>query len=277
MPRVATAKDASGKITVSLFQEVALTPQNKFTDFAVKVDEDMVVIGGGGRGDDTIGALLTASYPREDMTAWLVSSKDHVDADPHYLTGFAVGMKIDGMTRDQLFDVITVFQEDSDPDEHPSSTVSIPGDSLLLGGGFRANWQGAGSLATASFPAPDQVWTSWHARSKDQEIPETCTITAFAISIPKTLTVNNVTLGTLKLSVIDITTDVEPHPHGTAVLPDGFVLTGGGALVHWTGAGNLLWQLEPNLGAFTAGSKDHDAPDPSTLTPFALGVQLQQM
>jgi hypothetical protein len=270
MPRVATSTDASGKITVSLFLETATVPQQHFNDFPIPVDSDMVVISGGGRGDETIGALLTASYPNNDLTAWLVSSKDHIDADPHYLVGFAIGMKIAGMSRDELQNTIGVFTQNSQVAPHPEATVVIPNNFILLSGGFHVFWEGAGNLATASFPSPNGGWGAWTARSKDHEQPDPSFLTTYALGIKQQLPV-----GRINLNVQNTTSSVVPHPRSTAVLPNGFVLVGGGAEVHWTGAGNLLWDLEPNVEGFTAASKDHDIPDPSSITTYALGIQLQ--
>lgn len=267
--RVATATDASGRVTVSLFLETATSPQQHFTDFPITVDSDMVAISGGGRGDETIGALLTASYPDDNLETWLVSSKDHVDVDSHYLFGFAIGMKIAGMTRDQLRKSIGVFKQDSGVAPHPEATASIPNDFVLLGGGFHVFWQGAGNLATASFPSPREAWTAWTARSKDHEISDPSSILTYALGIQQRLQV-----GTIRLNVQVIDSSVVPHPRSTAVLPNEFVLTGGGAEVHWAGAGNLLWELEPNVKGFTASSKDHDIADPSSITTYALGIQL---
>jgi hypothetical protein len=207
------------------------------------------------------------------MTTWLVSSKDHMDADPHYLVGFAIGMKIEGMSRDDLLNCIQFFKQDVAPAPHPEATASIPNEYVLLGGGFNVLWEqtgGAGNLATASYPTPSSGWTAWTARSKDHEIPDPSSIITYAIGIRRKLPV-----GSVLLNVQSETSGVAPHPRSTATLPDGFVITGGGAEVHWKGAGNLLWDLEPNAGGFTAASKDHDISDPSSITTYALGIQLQ--
>ena len=68
--------------------------------------------------------------------------------------------------------------------------------------------------------------------------------------------------------------NAEPHPQAVAVLPKGFVLTGGGALVDWHGAGNLLTASYPNdSNSWEARSKDHDISDPSKITAFAVGLR----
>ena len=67
------------------------------------------------------------------------------------------------------------------------------------------------------------------------------------------------------------------HPAQTATVPQGFALLGGGAEVHFNGAGSLLWKLEPSTSTtptFSAASKDHSHPDPSTITVFALSARI---
>lgn len=75
---------------------------------------------------------------------------------------------------------------------------------------------------------------------------------------------------------------VANHPAASVQLPQGFVLTAGGAEVHWQGKGNLLWALQPEFlphgdaqspQGFTARSKDHIDPDPASLTVWAVGIR----
>lgn len=158
--------DASGKVTTAVFRRQSSFEEAVFTDFQVHVDPDMVVVGGGAIGADTpTGALLTASYPNSSRTAWLASSKEHVWPNPHRLIGFAIGLKIAGLSRDQLLANLSFTQRTSDSDRHPVESAYVPAGFTLFGGGFRVNWRpGAGNLATASFPEFGDEWT---ARSKD--------------------------------------------------------------------------------------------------------------
>jgi hypothetical protein len=274
---VAYYNDLSGKLTIGIFRKIAPQPQETFTDFPVDVDSDMVVIGGGGKGDDVTGAFLTASYPRQDLAAWLISSKAHIDPDPHRLAGFAIGLKIAGISRNELLSNhdVTVFSVNSETAPHPEATVAIPRDFVLLGGGFNVHWKGGGNLATASFPGPTNSWTAWTARSKDHYIGDPSIITTYAIGLRRDLRV-----GTVLLKVDLSQSGVAPQSTITASLPQGFALTGGGAEVHWTGDGNLLWQLEPTMlqnqknQQFIASSTEHGSPDPSSITTYALGIQI---
>ena len=268
-----TFTDASGRITTAVFMHRGSPPQSHWKDEEILVaDQDMLAVGGGGVAANVPqGALLTASYPNSDLTGWVVSSKDHQKANPHQLVTYVIGMKIAGMNRDQLRQAIHVVPADSGLAPHPEAQAGINGTThVLLGGGFKVEWFGNGNLATASFPSSR---SSWKARSKDHRVPDPANLRVFAIGLARNLPVGTVI-------------DTEPmrsdgghtnHPAATAGLPPGFVLTGGGAEVHWRGAGNLLWKLEPSNSqdpSFSAASKDHITPDPSTITAYALGIRM---
>ena len=68
------------------------------------------------------------------------------------------------------------------------------------------------------------------------------------------------------------------HPASVATLPAGYAMTGGGAEVHWSGNGNLLWKLEPATRTdrqdFSAASKDHMQVSPATITSYIMGIKL---
>lgn len=263
-------QDASGLVTVAVFRRQAATAQEIFTDFGVDVADDMVAIGGGGVGDDTgYGALLTASYPNDDLSAWFVSSKDHLVADPHFLVGYAIGIKIAGMSRADLREAIHLSPSDSGQGERPEATASVADGFLLVGGGFSIQWTGAGNLATASFPSTNLSWTT---RSKDHGIASPATIRTYAIGLRQ-----NLPVGTVTVNIQSAESDQSQHPASVAGVIDGFALTGGGAEVHWHGYGNLLWKLEPATGndqEFSAASKDQKVPDPSTITAYSLAIQI---
>ncbi|WP_165371944.1 hypothetical protein [Streptomyces sp. L-9-10] len=278
-------QDASGAITTAVFRYRAGHDQAHFTDLRVEVDRDMVVIGGGATAVAApYGALLTASYPSADGSAWLVSSKDHGMPQPHRLTGFAIGMKIAGVSRDRLArELLFIGRARGGRAPHPRSSASVPEGYTLLGGGFRVNWDdgtdepGPGNLATASFPQDDDTWT---ARSKDHLVSHACTIDVFAVGLRSSFVVDGV------LRMVDRLTDrVEcghaplPNPNATSVFPgQGHVLTGIGAEVVHAEPGSLLWRLEPTTDGRTPGvnaaGKEHGTWGPTTIRAWTLGIRL---
>jgi hypothetical protein len=270
--RLNTFADASGLVTVSVFSLQSGNAQQHFRDFGVNVADDMVCIGGGGTAaEGPNGALLTASYPNDQLSGWLVSSKDHEVPNPHQLTGFAIGLKIRGISREQMMDnFLRVETGDSGAAPHPEASASMPDPFLLVSGGFRVDWNGAGNLGTASFPENN---FSWKVRSKDHDISDPSNIRAFAIGIRRDLPVGAVT--TFVRSADSATS---AHPRSVVALPTGFAMTGGGAEVHWSGDGNLLWMLQPatrtDRQEFSSASKDHIHPSPATITSYILGIRV---
>lgn len=277
MPTVGTQRnsfnDRSGLVTVAVFSHRGSPPQQHWTDETVLVaDADMVAIGGGGTAARLPhGALLTASHPNEDLSGWVVSSKDHALANAHVLETYVIGMKIDGVSRQDLLDAVIVQPSDSSVAPHPESEAGIPGnDYVLVGGGFRVDWEGYGSLATASFPATEY---SWKSRAKDHSVSDPASIRSYAIGIRKDLA----EIGHVVNAITRSDGGQSHHPQAIASVEPDFALTGGGAEVHWDGYGSMLWNLAPSTSqdpSFSAGAKDHLHPDPSTITAFAIGIQI---
>ncbi|MDN9008802.1 hypothetical protein [Brevibacillus laterosporus] len=267
-----TFHDASGLITVSVFSHRGNPAQSHWTNEEILVgDPDMIAIGGGGRATNIPdGAFLTASYPNGDLSGWVVSSKDHEVSNPHELITYVIGMKIAGLSRQQLMDSIFISQADSGVAPHPEAETGVPSnDFVLIGGGFRVDWHGAGNIATASFPSTE---FSWKARSKEHRIPDPSNIRVFAIGIRR-----NLPIGSVMIDIRKATSGQSPHPAAVATVAPGFALVGGGAEVHWNGVGNLLWKLEPSTSlsqSFSVASKDHVHSDSSTITAFAMGIRI---
>jgi len=119
-------------------------------------------------------------------------------------------------------------------------------------------------MLTASYPSGNN---SWIGAGKDHEIvsPATVTVTAVALLDPDN-----------KWDVIISYATSEPASHPTVIahLPPGYTMTGGGAFVAYTGAGNLLTASFPNsASSWEARSKDHDILDPARITAYAIGLR----
>ncbi|WP_137939730.1 hypothetical protein [Chitinivorax sp. B] len=264
--------DASGKVTVAVFERQAGSTQQHFNDFAVDVPEDFVVVGGGVEGARLPnGNLLTASYPNSNLSAWLVSTKDHITPSPTKLTAWAIGLKIQGLTRQQLMNYLAVNVSSSGYEQHPDTAAGIPQGYVLLGGGFRVNWSGMGNLATASYP---ETAYTWRARSKDHVAASPASTQSFAIAIKQSIP----NIGTINTTINSAESSYTQHPSSTANVPAGYALTGCGAQVNWHGAGNLLWKIQPvtqgNQHGCTVSSKDHQIVSPATIRAYAIGIQV---
>ncbi|MFE3784666.1 DUF2625 family protein [Amycolatopsis sp. NPDC059090] len=277
--RLATFHDERRKVTVGIFRQESRGACRSHIDLPATVAGDMVVVGGGGvswnPGDPAApnGTLLTTSGPNADLDAWLVSSKDHHYHEPHMTVAYATGLAIEGMTREELRDAIYVGTAQA-YGNRPEATAAVPEGFVLIGGGARVDVvAGDGNLLTASFPSGDRSWT---ARAKDHLHESNATLTVFALGLRE-----NLPVGHVEVAIASQDSPVVPHPVATAVLSESYAVVGGGADVHWHGAGSLLWRLEPSASAgrlgFTAGAKDHERPDPSSLTAYVLGIRITDL
>ncbi len=264
--------DESGKIEVAVFSR-ASTTRSQHSNLTIAVPNDYVVIGGGGVAARTgSGALLTASYPNSDLSSWIVSSKDHVRSSPHVLSGYAIALKVKGLTRRQLKQQISFVQNTSARASHPSASASVSSSYHLIGGGFKVNWQGSGSLATASYPSGN----SWRAAAKDHIRPDPSTITTYAIGIKRYI----LNVGNLDVEVIQKQSDFAAHADVSIAMDKDYALVGGGGEVKYSGSGNMLWRLEPDISDFqnqryNISSKDHIRANNAYIKGYAIGLKVR--
>lgn len=122
------------------------------------------------------GSLLTASFPL-GLTGWQADSKDHQYADIATVTAYAIGIRPrSGAPPPQSQVFVAVGPQAA----HAAAAVTVGAGYLLVGGGARVIYGGAGNMLTASFPDGGGQWT---ALSKDHFISDPATVTAFAIGI----------------------------------------------------------------------------------------------
>ena len=183
----------AGGVTVSVWQTLSVPPASQHFQFAVEVgterDDDWVCIGGGATAGTAGGPYtpyniqyLTASFPSNDFKSWNVFSREHFYPTPISIMGYAIGMKIKGLSKDELIQNLRLTKIDSPEVPHPDQSCLVEPGFLLLGGGFHVlnQPQVGGNLATGSFPDSS---ISWRARSKDVDIDSPSIIRVFAIGI----------------------------------------------------------------------------------------------
>jgi hypothetical protein len=144
----------------------------------------------------------------------------------------------------------------------PETRLVVPEGFKLLGGGARVN--GGDNLLTASHPEDARTWV---ARSKDHVgvSPASITVTVIALEDPD---------DAYEVQIRELTGAVSQHPAASVVVADGFVMTGGGARVNFSGEGNLLTASFPaDHRTWIATSKDHVRQDFCTITAFAIGLR----
>lgn len=159
---------------------------------------------------------------------------------------------------------VKIFSHTSGSAQHPRVKVDVPNDYKIIGGGAMVNWSGHGNLLTSMYP---ESLNTWVASSKDHTVASPATITGYAIAIhdPE---------DEWEVKVFSSTSSSSAHPRASVNVPDTFVMTGGGARVHWSGYGNLLTASFPsNKFSWEVRSKDHGVLSHAPVTAYAIGLR----
>lgn len=163
--------------------------------------------------------------------------------------------------------IIDLFTSQSGVSTQPMSGISLPSKYKVLGGGSMdsGNTSGPGNLLTASFPP--SIQGGWESVGRDHESPSPGSMTTFVLALYDPQDEWDVVLA-------QNTSELVQHPAALATLPEGYVLTGGGAYVQSSTMGNFLTASYP-LGesSWQASSKDQDVAAPATITVFAIGMK----
>jgi hypothetical protein len=265
-----------------------------FPELTYSVDPPFKIVGGGAVINYTgAGSLLTASYPK-DIHTWYAAGKDHEVPDEEAITVYVLAL----YDPNDDWDVIIVQGVCASPASYPWARVRLPEPYVLTGGGAFVDWHGDGNLLTASYPYPSYLdtsgnWVGWEARSKDHQVSDPSTITAYAIGIRASCT--NSLHPTVKNYVVGVQSPVSPvpvpppviesHPRADGTDPEhpkpclgaGGSLTrsGGGAIDNWGGEGNLLTASYPDPTSeqcWVAKGKDHIVSSPAYITAYVIGI-----
>jgi hypothetical protein len=149
--------------------------------------------------------------------------------------------------------------------ELPTAYVDVGTGYKIVGGGAKVNYGAIGNLLTASYP---ETATRWVARSKDHTVISLATITVCAIGLydPN--------------DEWDVQIVPRYSPAGAdtnsvvAEVPQGYVLTGGGAAVDHDLIGQLLTASYPNgTRSWEARSKAHTVSRALGITAYAIGIR----
>jgi hypothetical protein len=252
--------DWSGKVHVQVYSCTTTAPA-QHPSLACAVDPSFVVVGGGasvnyGNGP---GALLTETRPLNDgqFRQWAAASKDHGESSPHYLTVYAVGLRLDGVARSTLAASMQIKSVTSDKTAHPIAQVTTDEGFLMTGGGARANYTGSGNLLTRSSPALSVVdERTWLVSSKDHKYSDPATITAYVIGIKPAIA----GFGTLELKTRQTYGYFFSRQIGNVTQPaeSGWLTAcAGGLSDYFPGAGRLLTGIIPTVTSAQTTDKDH--------------------
>lgn len=173
--------DWSGQVHIKIFSATTAPEKQHYDNWTMEVSDEYVCIGGGACPVLYGEAYLVDSRPKTDFTGWLISSKDHVKTYPHVLYMFAIGLRIDNVSKSDLKSRLRIYTNTSSESNHPNTAVSVPLNYSLIGGGADINYDGFGCLLVGSYPSGQ----AWYAKGKDHYSPDPSTITAYAIGIEK--------------------------------------------------------------------------------------------
>jgi hypothetical protein len=178
-----------------------------------------------------------------------------------------------------------------------NGTTSGFAPAVPIGGGIHAQTASSpfGQYATGTSPSLTTTcvdfvgcqtkFTGWTAASKDHMNPSPSFVTAQGTTLAKVLTINQTTFH-VEVAVAQAQSGFTAHPGSSVSLPDGFALTGVGAMVNWFSApnrtnpsgsaGNMLWRLKPrpDINGAEAASKDQWISSPATILTSAIGIRL---
>jgi hypothetical protein len=236
------------------------------------VPPDYALIGGGAEVDVTTSqsvAVLTGSYPDTGLVAWIAESKAHLADVPHRVRAYAIGLKVGGWDADTIHAMTQVFSSTSDVTNHPSATVSVPSDYVMLGGGAQAISSGAGQLLTDSRP---NNGGSWLAASKDHLVADPGTVRAYAIGLPKCMpycqqNAGVTASGSAGTGYAGIYKFFGDNNYTT------FAPTSVGGAATYTSAGRLLVAMIPGRDRNMVWSKDQWVVDTGTTEIDMLGIR----
>jgi hypothetical protein len=296
--------DVSGLVTTGVWKATSLP--GDYAGQQVVVPPDFVAVGGGAEGAEWPNGflLLTSRHwegnisPSNPQQSWIVEAQSNVPPQASPVTGYAIGLKIEGISYAALKAMVKFPEAFSWPDvPHPTVMspvdVTYPQTRAAIGGGVLAHIF-ADQFVTATLPQTlqqcyanntcEQLVSGWIAASygrailkKDHINPRPGRVMAEITTLPKELTIAG-TMYHVETWEIDANSPVAAHPSATVQLPLDFALTGVGAFVNWetspTAAGNLLWSLKPLQGGAAAASKDQMISSPASLTVYAIGMKL---
>lgn len=263
--------DYSGLVKIKLFYESFGAASHNINK-SVHVDADYVLVGGAAWVENTEnGAYLTQSRPSFSTNDWYASSKDHKNADSHTLHIVAVGLRLQGVSSSLLRSYMQDFSASSGTIAHPSSTVTLPTGYIMVGGGARINWTGAGNLLVHSYPEGN----SWKVKGKDHIDSSPASIDAFVIGIRNNEYIPG--FGYLESTLTTSSSYISTGSNTVSTsIPSGFVISCPGGRATFNSAGRLIMGMNMDINSpfnCNATTKDLNIADGGYTYAYAVGLR----
>jgi hypothetical protein len=191
-------------------------------------------------------------------------SSVHATGRPGFIDTIYLGFRRNPHPSPSKIDIF--FQQGGDRIHWPETRLTLLPGWKILGGGAKVNWSGHGNMLTASYPVAPGTWI---AKAKDHGQSDESNIDVWAIGIYDPGNEWDVSISSNESGAS------LNRPYVGAILGHGYVLTGGGAFVHWNKAGNILTASypEPGQNAWSAASKAPDDNEECRITAYAIGLR----
>jgi hypothetical protein len=269
--------DCAGRVQTAIWW--CFTGQGEVHNAACPLgDSSFVAVGGSAwtmGGEGFPGAFIVDGFvPSSNRDSFQAASKSHVQSNSHLLVVMVIGLKITGVSRDQLLanirdDVQTSFVASGQPFEN----LNVPSGRLLLGGTAFVHWfQGVtpGQLMVGSWGA--NFSGNWQASSIQH-------IQADSLKLTLKLTSIAPSIAGINLQGFDASNAVSSSSGlGEARVTIGrFAPTAIGAWATFNGAGRHLVRVSPDFEDsrprdFLVQSKDHMQADGGTTFINVVGI-----
>jgi hypothetical protein len=302
---LAFTTDASGLVTTGVWtsqsfaspdlQQITVTPP------------DFVAVGGGFTGATAPTPVLmkfNSAYLQYGPHQWISAGGSSPAGAQAAVTGFAIGLKIEGLSLAQLTPMIvaTAGNPSYPPSTHPSMTqtisVTYPQASAAIGGGGYVG--STGQYLTVSEPQVSQqcfadstceeLVSGWKVSSNSTALPlrpgsptPMGEVYTQLIALPKILTIGGLTFH-VETWVLSANSAPAPQASTSVTLPLDYALTSIGATATSSSlvpaGGNFIWSLVPAQGGASAASimlapvSRPPFARPGVISAYAVGMKL---
>jgi len=259
---------AASRFDIQTFTKNSIV-RDTVTPVQLQLESGWKILGGGASAESVASeCFVTAAYP-VDVRTWYV----RVTTGAFNLSSDAT-LYVNAIydPQDELDHKIVIVH--SELSTHPKAAATVDAGYILTGGGVLDESITSGNFIVATYPA---TTTTWLVQGKDHISGEPTQFFAYAIGIkPKNASVH------ITSSIHSVASASLSAASATVYPPTSYgQVSGGGASVAYTGAGNLIWRTIPVLNVldkpigWTAASHDEKIVDRATITTYAVALRLQ--
>jgi hypothetical protein len=264
---VGSATDGSGLITVTFYSCAMSASASPTAGQLCGVGPDELVVGGGAILSRNSAVALAGSVPFGKQ--YWIAIGAALDGGELAIATYAIGLKLAGITGEQLRAMAVIKTNQSATEQHPQTYVAVDAGYVMVGGGALAS--PTGQYLYYNYP---ENWR-WVAASKDHGVYAPGIVTAYLIEIPThpsgfPLDIHNLALSSSWDGFT--TTGVATN---YVFSPNGWATSSLGGRASWSGAGRLLMNhqlLTNGQGGNIATSSDAFWPDSGKTWAYALSL-----